>query len=311
MPNRRTFLQKSAQFGASILAAPTLLGQQWDETVPIVDTHVHFWELDRLEYPWLENKISPLSRDFTVSDYQQATQGHPVEKIVFVESGRVPDQYLSEVEWVQQLAEQHAWIGGMVAYFPVDKGQSAQAELEQLASYPLVRGIRSMGNNPEQIQSAQYQEGLKLLTEHKLSLDIHISASRADEFLPLIDQHPNLIFVLNHLGLPDVKNGELATWKTGMQQLAERPNVYCKLSGLLTRCGPEQINSTHLKPYIQAPLEYFRTERVMFGSDWPVLTRADSFNRWMQVLDETLTGLNHSELTAIFAGNAKEVYRID
>jgi L-fuconolactonase len=310
MPNRRKFLQKSAQFGASTLAAPTLFGLRWKEEVPIVDTHVHFWELDRLEYPWLENKESPLSRDFTVSDYQQATQGHPVEKIVFVESGRAPQQYRAEVEWVQQLAEQHAWIGGMVAYFPVDKGQSAQAELDQLVSYPLVRGIRSMGKTQEQIQSPHYREGLKLLTEHKLSLDIHVSASSAADYLPLIDQHPDLVFVLNHLGLPDVKNGELAAWKTGMQQLAERPNVHCKLSGLLTRCHPNQINTTHLKPYIQAPLEYFGTDRVMFGSDWPVLTRAGSFSRWMQVLDETLVGLNHSELTAIFADNAKKVYRL-
>jgi len=310
MPNRRKFLQKSAQFGAGILTTPTLLGQQWKEAVPIVDTHVHFWELDRLEYPWLENKESPLSRDFTVSDYQQATQGHPVEKIVFVESGRIPQQYLDEVEWVQQLAKQYKWIGGMVAYFPVDKGQSAQAELEQLASYPLVRGIRSMGNMQQQMQSAQYQEGLKLLAEHKLSLDIHVSASSAADYLPLIDQHPDLVFVLNHLGLPDVKNGELAAWKTGMQQLTERPNVYCKLSGLLTRCHPNQINTTHLKPYVQTPLEQFGTDRVIFGSDWPVLTRADSFSRWMQVLDETLVGLNHSELTAIFAGNAKQVYRL-
>ncbi|MEM9671814.1 MAG: amidohydrolase family protein [Cyclobacteriaceae bacterium] len=310
MPNRRKFLQKSAQFSAGALAAPALFGQQWKEAVPIVDTHVHFWELDRLEYPWLENKESPLSRDFTVSDYQQATQGHSVEKIVFVESGRVPQQYQDEVEWVQQLAEEHKWIGGIVAYFPVDKGQSVQAELEKLASYPLVRGIRSMSKMREQMESAQYQAGLKLLADHDLSLDIHINASAAIDFLPLIDQHPNLVFVLNHLGLPDVKNGELAAWKNGMRQLAERPNVYCKLSGLLTRCHPEQMKSTHLKPYIHTPMEHFGTDRVMFGSDWPVLTRADSFSRWMQVLDETLTGLNHSELTAIFAGNAKKVYRL-
>jgi len=311
MPNRRKFLQKSVQFSASALATPTLFGLRWKEAVPIVDTHVHFWELDRLEYPWLENKESPLSRDFTVSDYQQATQDHPVEKIVFVESGRVPQQYLDEVKWVQQLAKQHEWIGGVVAYFPISKGQSVQSELEQLTSYPLVRGIRSMGKTEEQFQSPQYREGLKLLAKHDLSLDIHIRASAATDVLPLIDQHPNLVFILNHLGLPDVKNGELAAWQAGIKQLAERPNVYCKLSGLLTRCHPGQMNSSFLKPYIHSPLEQFGTDRVVFGSDWPVLTRAGSFSRWMQVLDETLTGLNHSERTAIFAGNAKKVYRID
>ncbi len=277
----------------------------------MVDSHVHFWELSRLEYPWLENKESALSQDFLPTDYRRITQGYQVDKIVFVESGRVPWQYLDEVKWVHQLAKHTDLIGSMVAYFPVDQGELAQTELEELVTFPLVRGIRSMGNIQEQVASPQYRDGLRLLSEHDLSLDIHLGTADFDSYLPLIDQHPNLRFVLNHLGLPNVKNGELPAWKSGMRQLAQRPNVVCKLSGLLTRCDAEQANSEFLTPYILSPLEYFGTDRIMFGSDWPVLTRANTFPGWAQLLENSTGELSRSELTQIFSGTAQEVYRID
>lgn len=316
MPNRRDFLQQSIGLGASLLALPNYVSSRPQyahslKSISIVDTHVHFWELDRLEYPWLENKESPLSRDFIIADYQKATQDYTIEKIVFVESGRVPWQYLDETKWVHQLAKQDKRISGMVAYFPVDQGELARAELEELASYPLVRGIRSMGDVSEQLASAQYREGLRLLSDFNLSLDMHLGTKAFADFLPLIDQHPNTFFILNHLGLPNVKDGELESWKKGLKQLAERSNIYCKLSGLLTRCSSEQMNSNFLKPYIHTPLEYFGTDRVMFGSDWPVLTRADTFNSWMQLLEELTPDASQSELSQIFSETAKVAYRID
>lgn len=314
MFQRRDFLRKSFSLGMGLTVAPQLLEARSStltlKEIPIVDTHVHFWELDRLEYPWLENKESSLSQDFLLGDYQRSTQGYQVEKIVFVESGRVPWQYLEEVKWVHQLAKQNDLIGSMVAYFPVDQGESAQAELEELTAYPLIQGIRSMGNTEEQVASTQYREGLRLLSELDLSLDIHMGTADSDDYLTLIDQYPNLRFVLNHLGLPDVKNGELNAWKSGMQRLAKRPNVVCKLSGLLTRCHSEQIDSSFLRPYILTPLEYFGAKRLMFGSDWPVLTRADTFHTWAQLLEETIGTLTRSELTQIFSGTAREVYRV-
>ncbi|WKN42124.1 amidohydrolase family protein [Tunicatimonas pelagia] len=313
MSRRREFLRKSLSVGMGLAVAPQLAKARSStlKDISIVDTHVHFWELDRLEYPWLESNESSLSQDFLLADYQQATQGYQVNKIVFVESGRVPWQYLEEVKWVHQLAKQHDLIGSMVAYFPVDQGESARTELEELAAYPLVQGVRSMGNTQEQLASAQYRDGLRLLSELDLSLDVHIGTTDFDDYLTLIDQYPNLRFVLNHLGLPNVKNGELNTWRSGIQRLAERPNVVCKLSGLLTRCHPEQVDNDFLKPYILAPLEYFGTKRIMFGSDWPVLTRANTFNVWAQLLEGLTNELSQPELTQIFSQTAREVYRID
>lgn len=313
MLQRREFLRKSLALGMGVSAAPGLVKAQSSilKDIPIVDSHVHFWELDRLEYPWLENKKSDLSQDFLLADYQQITEGYQVDKIVFVESGRVPWQYLEEVKWVHQLAKQNDLIGSMVAYFPVDQGELAQAELEELVTFPLVRGVRSMGHTQEQVTSPQYGEGLRLLSDHHLSLDIHLGTADFNCYLPLIDQYPNLRFVLNHLGLPNVKNGELKTWKKGIKRLAERPNVVCKLSGLLTRCHPEQVTSRSLKPYVYAPLEYFGTDRMMFGSDWPVLTRSNTFSVWAQLLENLTRELSRSELTQVFSANAKEVYRID
>lgn len=279
-------------------------------SIPIIDTHVHFWELDRLEYPWLENRESPLSRDFTPEDYQQATREYQLKKVVFVESGRSPDQYLPETKWVSELSARYPFISGMVAYFSIDKGEAVNAEWEELISYPLVKGIRFTNSHAESIHSPAYHEGIRMLTKANLSLDWHIDSSSVSQYLPVVDRYPDTVFVLNHLGLPDVKNGELKVWKEALASMAERPNVYCKLSGLLTRASAEQRTKAALEPYIRYPLECFGTERVLFGSDWPVVTLADTFAEWMRMLEAGLGDLSSSELHQIFYENAERAYRL-
>lgn len=263
-----------------------------------------------MEYPWLENKASAISRDFLPEHYTKATSSYRLEKIIFVESGRVPEAYLQETDWIRQLALQENKIGGIVAFFPIEKGDDAGADLEKLASNPLVKGIRRMGNLNEIVQSRAYHQGLRLMQQHQLCLDIHYDARQMLAYLPVIDQFPELIFVVNHLGLPDVKSGEKNIWQQAMKTLSSRPNVYCKLSGLLTRCSPEQMHAAYLEPYIMEPIRYFGTQRMLFGSDWPVLTLAADFSVWMSVLEKVLQQLSSSELEDIFYHNAVRVYRL-
>jgi L-fuconolactonase len=314
MQPRRTFLKQGLGLTAGLMSS-TFPGFSHNrilslKDIPITDTHAHFWELDRLEYPWLENKSSPISRDFVPDDYLQATKNYALQRIVFVESGRVPEEYLQETDWISQLAEHEDKIAGIVAFFPLEKGKAVGSDLEKLAENAMVKGIRRMGDPTEMATSTPFLESLRLMNEHGLSLDIHYGAEGLREFLPLIDQFPEMTFIINHLGLPDVRQGEMESWQQAMQAMAERPNVYCKLSGLLTRCADEQKNSETLKPYILQPIEYFGSERMVFASDWPVLTLGGSFDRWMLILDELLGDFNERELKDIFHQNAGRAYRL-
>lgn len=314
MPSRRIFIKQGTGLTAGMLFTPSRILLQKSPSIlrniPITDTHAHFWELNRLEYPWLENRDSPISRDFIPEDYLKATEGYRLQRIVFVESGRVPEEYLQETKWISQLAEQDERIAGIVAFFPVEKGAGAAADLEKLADNPLVKGIRRMADPAEMATSTAFREGLALMNKHGLSLDIHYGSKGLRAFLPLIDQFPNMTFVVNHLGLPDIRRGEQESWEKALQAVAERPNVYCKLSGLLTRCDEEQKNSRALKPYVLSALDYFGTERMVFASDWPVLTLEADFQNWMQILDEVLQGFSKRELTDIFHYNAGRAYRL-
>ena len=314
MQPRRTFLKQGLGLTAGLISANfTSFSQSLRsglKDIPITDTHAHFWELDRLEYPWLENRDSPISRDFVPDDYRQATEGYLLKRIVFVESGRVPEAYLQETEWITQLAAQEDKIGGIVAFFPLEKGNTVAAALEKLTDNPMVKGIRCMGDAHELASATSFREGLSLMHRHGLSLDIHYGASGLEAFLPLIDQFPNMTFIVNHLGLPDIRQGEKESWQQAMQAVAERPNVYCKLSGLLTRCDDTQKNSQSLGPYIRTAIDYFGTERMIFASDWPVLTLGADFRQWMQILEEVLEGFSKRELMGIFHHNAGRAYHL-
>lgn len=312
MQPRRTFLKQGLGLTAGLFSSTSSLFSQSInaklQNIPITDTHAHFWELKRLDYPWLENRDSPISRDFVPDDYLKATEDYKLNRIVFVESGRVPEEYLQETDWITQLAEHEDKIAGIVAFFPLEKGKDIQSELENLAENSLIKGIRRMADPSEMANSSAFQESLGLLNQMGLSLDIHYGTEGLRQFLPIIDQYPDMTFIVNHLGLPDVKQYEKESWQEAMQAVAERPNVYCKLSGLLTRCEENQRNSQTLKPYILKPIEYFGTERMIFASDWPVLTLAAGFEQWMQILSEVLSDFSRQELMAIFHQNAGRAY---
>ncbi|MDF9796349.1 L-fuconolactonase [Catalinimonas alkaloidigena] len=314
MQPRRTFLKQGLGLTAGLMSntLPSFSHSRIFsiKDIPITDTHVHFWELDRLEYPWLEERPSPISRDFVPDDYLKATSNYELQRIVFVESGRVPEEYLQESDWISQLAEKEGKIAGIVAFFPIEKGAEVQNNLEKLADNTLVKGIRRMGDPDELVASYAFQESLNLMNRHQLSLDIHYGADGLKAFLPIIDKFPDMTFVVNHLGLPDVKQGEKESWQKAMQAVAERPNVYCKLSGLLTRCEDNQKNSQTLKPYILSAIDYFGTDRMVFASDWPVLTLGGTFEHWLQILDEVLGDFKKRELRDIFYQNAARAYRL-
>jgi len=276
----------------------------------IVDTHVHFWQPDGdLNYDWL--KGTPLDRPFLPADLHEQAGDLKIEKIVFLECGCPPEQGVKEIEWVHSLNEPK--IGGMVATAPLERGDEARPYLEKLAAFPLVKGIRRLIQSEPLGFSVQsdFVSAVQSLPEYGFSFDICIVHPQLDDVLNLVEQCPDVSFVLDHIGKPDIKAGLLDPWREKITKLADFPNVECKISGMVTEADHDNWTRDDLKPYIDHVIESFGIDRVMYGGDWGVSTLATTYTDWVETLNWATQTLSQADKDKLFYENGMRFYRIE
>jgi L-fuconolactonase len=268
----------------------------------IVDAHVHFWDPDLLHYAWLDGLLA-LRRRFIPGalDYGR----HDVTALVFVEANRRSGEALAEVEWVAGLAAAHPEIAAIVAHAPLELGDGARGALEALAAWPLVTGVRRLlqGEPEALVRSGALAAGVGLLGELSLSFDACVTHDQLPALTALADRCPDVTIILDHLGKPAIAAGRQDPWRSDLAALALRPNVHCKLSGLTTEAGGEDV-----RPYLDHALDVFGVGRCLVGSDWPVATLTTTCEQWFDVLLETLAGASPADRHAVLAGNATTLY---
>jgi len=279
---------------------------------PIVDTHLHVWDPARLRYPWLDQS-ELLNRPHLPADYNRACGPVRVEKMVFVQAECEFAQYQAEADWVAELAAEDPRIEGIVSWAPLERGRAARPELERLASNGLVRGIRRIIQfepDPEFCLRTDFVEGVRMLAEFGMSFDICITHHHLPNTVELVRRCPNVRFILDHIGKPDIKHHVLDPWRGHVRKLASMGNVWCKMSGLVTEADHRQWTPDDLRPYIDHVLDAFGWHRVMFGGDWPVVCQAAEYVRWVEVLLEAVAGSTAEELRRLFRENAIAFYRL-
>ncbi|MGH7943927.1 MAG: amidohydrolase family protein [Opitutaceae bacterium] len=279
---------------------------------PIVDTHVHIWDPGRLRYPWLAG-VPKLNRNHLIEDYRRACGPVEVAKMVFVQCECDPAQFQQEAEWVTDVARTEPRIRGIVGWAPLEKGDASAPELGRLAANPLVKGIRRIiqfESDPAFCLRPAFVRGVQMLHGHGLSFDLCINHLQLANTIKLVRQCPDVSFVLDHTGKPDIKAGLLDPWRAELRELSRMENVSCKLSGLATEADHAKWTAADLRPYIDHTVECFGFNRVMFGGDWPVSTQATEYSRWVATLDEALRGCTPDELRKVYVRNAEAVYRV-
>jgi L-fuconolactonase len=279
---------------------------------PIVDTHVHVWDPFLFRYPWLES-IPSLNWAYLVDDFREACEPVVVEKAVFVQAEVEPSQYRDEVAWVTDAAAQEGLIEGIVAWAPLEKGAAVDPELAWLAENPLVKGVRRIIQFEDDIEfclKPDFVRGVQLLPRHGFSFDICINHLQMANTLKLVEQCPDVTFVLDHIGKPDIKGRLVEPWKRELKALSEFPNVSCKISGLVTEADMMQWTRRDLKPYIDHVIDCFGFDRTMYGGDWPVAYQATEYPEWVATLDWAVTGCSRDELLKLFRENAIAFYRL-
>ena len=275
----------------------------------IIDSHVHFWNPEHLSYSWITGN-AVLDRSYLPADYKAANGDYSVRGIVFVEAGADAKHHMQEVDLIETL---NAPIKAIVANSPLDNADGLEKTLESLASRPLVKGIRRIyQGQPEGFaRQSSFIKGVQDLKKYDLSFDICIKSYQLDETIELVEQSPDITFILDHIAKPKIADGEFDYWATRMKTLAGFDNVSCKISGIITEADHSDWTQEQIKPYILETIEAFGIDRVMFGSDWPVVNLAGSFTQWVDALTYATGGLSESEKQKLFSENVTRVYRLD
>lgn len=266
-----------------------------------------------MRYVWLD-ELPTLNRPFLTDHVPAGGEGWAVEKLVFVQADCLPEQGLAEAEWVTALAKTDPRIQGIVAFAPLELGEGARPSLEKLAANRLVKGIRRLiqSEPPGFSIQPEFIAGVKLAAELGFSFDLCIRHYQLPDILELARRCPEVSFVLDHVGKPDIKAGRLDPWRQRIAALAGFPNVRCKISGLLAEADHERWTPADLQPYIEHVIAQFGSERVMFGSDAPVLylVREGTYANWVNMLLEAVKGLSEGDKHRLFYENARSFYRL-
>jgi L-fuconolactonase len=276
---------------------------------PIVDSHVHFWDPAELHYPWLEG-LPSLERAFLPPEYRTATGGVPPAKIIFVECNCLPEEARTEVQFVERLVSGESCIAGIVAFADLADASERDRALEAVSSCPTVKGIRQniQGQPAGFALQPAFVEGVRAVGRRGLSFDLCVTHDQLQEITDLVRRCSDTRFVLDHCGKPAIRDRRLEPWRADIARLAAQENVCCKLSGLFTEAEPERWREEDLIPYAAWVVESFGTERVLYGSDWPVLTLAGRYCDWYGFTERFTAGWTAAERRRFYGDNAIRVY---
>lgn len=270
-----------------------------------VDAHHHLWNYSTEEYGWIGPEMEALRRDFSPADLRVEMTAAGVDACVAVQARET----LEETSRLLRLAHENEFIAGVVGWAPIAGAEFAK-ELEVLTADAKLKGLRYVLQTlPDEFMlSDAFERGMKLVEASGLVYDILIYERQLKAAIALVDRHPKQVFVVDHVAKPLIAAGKLEPWRTPMRELARRPHVHCKLSGMTTEADWKAWTIEDLRPYYEVVLECFGPERLLAGSDWPVCTLAVSYGRWWQVLREMVSGLSEIEQEKILGGNAMRVY---
>ena len=274
----------------------------------IVDSHHHFWRYTPAEFGWIDDGMAAIRRDFLPAHLQREIAAAGVDAVVSVQAR----QSVEETRWLLDLATHNPFIAGVVGWVPL-VSPSVAATLAQFAAHPKLVAIRHvLQDEPDPLFMLRddFQAGIRALWDFNLTYDILIFHRHLPQTIELVDRHPAQSFVIDHMAKPAIGQRMIEPWARSMRELARRPHVCCKLSGMVTEIGRPQWTVADLRPYVEVVLDAFGPERVLFGSDWPVCLVACGYARWMEIVQELTAHLSPAERAAILGENARRVYQL-
>ncbi len=284
------------------------------DTMPIIDTHQHLWDFTKFQPPWLKSEPK-LNHSMGLPEYARATAGLNVVKTVYMEVDVALKQQVAEAKYVAGLCAGHktVMVAAVISCRPALPGFAAYVKTFAKSPYaPYLKGVRQVLQVPDAPKGLclqpTYVKNIQLLGELGLSFDICIRPTELADAAKLVDKCPKTRFILDHCGNGMAANPNQAQWERDMKELAKRPNIVCKVSGIIKTVKPGADPIRALTPVVLPTIEAFGIERVMFGGDWPVCNLTSSFRGWVETLNQILKERPEEEKRKLFHDNAEQFY---
>ncbi len=272
-----------------------------------VDAHQHFWQYNPAEHTWMNDAMTALKQDFYPDDLLPLLQEIGFGGCIAVQAR----QSLSETDWLLDLARQYDFIQGVVGWVDLRSANIAQ-QLENYASESKLLGVRHVVHDEADdnfmLQPA-FQQGIAALRDFGLTYDLLLFPKHLPVATQLVNRFPDQLFVLDHLAKPFIERKLFSPWREDLFELAKYPNVYCKLSGMVTETKWGEWTKSDFSPYLDTVVEAFGTERIMIGSDWPVCTLSSSYQATMDIVIEYTRQFPEEVRAAILGGNCINFYQ--
>ena len=274
----------------------------------IIDTHQHLWNYDPIEFDWIDDEMAGIRKSFLPNDLQATIAETDVDGVITVQAR----QMLDETEWLLSLAAKHDFMNGIIGWLPL-VNPSIKEYLDKYSSNQWLKGVRHVVQgepDPEFILGKKFNQGVAKLKNYNLVYDILIYEQQLTNTIKFVDQHPNQLFVLDHIAKPKIKTNELETWASNIKKMAKRENVFCKLSGMVTEANYQNWTEQQLQPYFDTVIEAFQPKRLMIGSDWPVCLVAVEYKKWIEIVLQQISKFTVNEQQLIKSENAISVYKL-
>ena len=273
----------------------------------MIDAHLHSWLLSRGDYGWLTPALPAIYRDVSIPDWQAQAAAHGITGGVLVQAA--PTE--SETQWLLAQAQQHPAVLGVVGWADMP-APDAPARIRALAANPKLKGLRPMLQDiadPDWILQAALAPALQTMSDLGLVLDALIKPLHLPRLLTLAARYPALTLVIDHAAKPDIDAGQWEPWASDLARVARQTQAVCKISGLLTEAGP-QPRPDAAQRWAAHVLQVFGEDRVIWGSDWPVLELASSYSAWWQASRRLSASLSEAGQNALYDCNARRIYRL-
>lgn len=270
-----------------------------------IDAHQHYWTLSRGDYGWLTPALSPIYRDFGPQDLKPLLADHGIGRTIAVQAA--PTE--AETRFLLDIAEREDSVAGVVGWTDFEAEDAPEA-IPRLAANPKLVGLRPMVHDiadPRWLERPMLARAFEAMIAYGLVFDALLRPQHLEPMLRVVERHPALPVVIDHGAKPDLVSGDLERWRHGIADLARHRQVVCKLSGLATEAVPDWTVET-LRPVVDHLLACFGPDRLLWGSDWPVVTLACEYNCWFETSEMLLAGLSATEREAVFGGNAARLY---
>lgn len=272
-----------------------------------IDSHQHFWKFDPVRDSWIDNSMQKIQRDFLPEDLLPLLQQNQFSGCVAVQASQSEE----ETNFLLDLASKNDFIKGIVGWVDL-RDENITERLEHFSTHKKIKGFRHVvqGESDDFMFRKDFRNGISALKPFNYTYDILIFHRQLPAAIDLVKHFPDQQFVIDHIAKPDIKSGDIISWKNGIQEIAKYENVNCKISGMVTEANWNNWKADDLKPYLNVVFENFSTQKLMFGSDWPVLNVASDYSEMVKTLEDYTQQLSIEDQNKIWFENAVSFYKL-